>query len=274
MSRAQHYQKISILGVEIDIATQEQAANDIVEYASSRHPAAYITKPYVEFLDAAATNKELRDVLNDAYLTLPDSVALQWAALYLSKQKRSLRDLLGTLSQIIFSPKSLCAIIPERFAGADFCWLMLEKASAANLSVYLIGRPKHGQIEDTVSAIQRRLPQINITGTFDGYLVNSQEHNLADELIKLRPQLILVGIGFPLQEKLMARLSRQLKSGLMIGEGGTFDYESFGGTTKRAPIWMRKIGLEWLWRLLIEPSRIKRQLAIPRFIWKIYRSSK
>lgn len=274
MSKSQNYKKTSILGVEIDIATQEQAAGDIVAYASASRPAAYITKPYVEFLDAAAGDKELQNILNNSLLTLPDSVALQWSALYLSKSKSSLPRLFISLALIIINPKSLSKIIPERFAGADFCWLMLEKAAAYNLSVYLIGSPKGSNIDQTVIAIKKRLPKINIVGTFDGYAVNTEENELVRELRNIKPQLILVGTGFPRQEILMARLSHQLENGLMVGEGGTFDYDSFGGNAKRAPKWMRKIGLEWLWRLVIEPKRIKRQLAIPRFIWKIYRSAK
>jgi len=82
--------------------------------------------------------------------------------------------------------------------------------------------------------------------------------------------LVLVGMGFPLQEHVCARLAARLGHGLLIGEGGTFDYDSFGGRRRKAPSAFSRIGLEWLWRLAQEPWRLKRQLAIPRFIYRIW----
>jgi N-acetylglucosaminyldiphosphoundecaprenol N-acetyl-beta-D-mannosaminyltransferase len=102
----------------------------------------------------------------------------------------------------------------------------------------------------------------------------SVERELVEELKQLKPNVILVGMGFPLQEKLMAKLTPQLGHGVLIGEGGTFDYDSFGGNRSKAPTWMQKSGLEWLWRLVLEPRRIVRQMAIPRFMWAVYRNSK
>jgi N-acetylglucosaminyldiphosphoundecaprenol N-acetyl-beta-D-mannosaminyltransferase len=79
-------------------------------------------------------------------------------------------------------------------------------------------------------------------------------------------------MGFPLQERIISRLAEHLKHGVLIGEGGTFDYEQFGGTRTKAPAIMQRLGLEWFWRLILEPNRIKRQLAIPRYIWRIWRA--
>jgi N-acetylglucosaminyldiphosphoundecaprenol N-acetyl-beta-D-mannosaminyltransferase len=94
---------------------------------------------------------------------------------------------------------------------------------------------------------------------------------LADQIAQSGADLILVGMGFPLQETLMARLVDRLDHGVLVGEGGTFDYRSFGGRQARAPQLVQRVGLEWLWRLILDPRRIKRQLSIPRLIWKVYR---
>ncbi len=72
----------------------------------------------------------------------------------------------------------------------------------------------------------------------------------------------------------MARLQEKLTHGVMIGEGGTFDYQQFGGKLPKAPGWVQKINLEWLWRLIRQPWRLKRQLAIPRFMWRVYQEGK
>lgn len=264
--------KVDILGTKIDVITMESAAEYIVDYAVSNQPARYVTKPYVEFIDLASQNSYIRDILNQSLLVLPDSVAMQWAALYQSYENRSVLRLVRTLSDIIFRPTSLTRVIPERFAGADFTWKMLEHAAGQNVTIYLVGHPQGSTIEKTATFIRSKLPLINIVGTFDGYRINNSKTELISDLEAKKPQLILVGIGFPRQEKLLSELAGLLVSGVLIGEGGTFDYQSFGGKIKRAPIWMRKIGLEWLWRLLLQPKRIVRQAAIPRFIWKVYRS--
>ncbi|MEX0934288.1 MAG: WecB/TagA/CpsF family glycosyltransferase, partial [Candidatus Saccharimonadales bacterium] len=106
-----------------------------------------------------------------------------------------------------------------------------------------------------------------------GVFSSQLEKQLLADLKRLRPDIVLVGIGFPRQEKLISRLVKQLDHGVLIGEGGTFDYDVFGGKRKKAPRWMQRSGIEWLWRLILEPSRINRQLAIPIFIWQIYRDN-
>lgn len=244
----------------------------ITDHAAIKNAAIYITKPYVEFIDIAAKDETIKKLLNQSFATVPDSVALQWAALYLYGGGPSSFRLIQTLLQIIFQPSALSKIIPERFAGADFSWKLLAAAANKNLTVYLVGHPVNSSIDHTADTIQNNLPRISIVGTFDGYKVNDNESELVAELLRIKPDIILIGTGFPRQEKLMSRLVTQLPYGVLIGEGGTFDYDSFGGTMRRAPIWMRSLGLEWLWRLILQPTRLKRQLAVPRFIWKIYRA--
>jgi N-acetylglucosaminyldiphosphoundecaprenol N-acetyl-beta-D-mannosaminyltransferase len=274
MSSQNQYPKCSILGVDIDVMTMDEATDLITEYIASRKPAVYISKPYVEFIDLAASDTTIKTLLNNSFATLPDSVAMQWASLYIYGGKQSFMRLFKTLSQIVLQRSALTKIIPERFAGADFSWKLLAAVANKNLVVYIIGHPVNSSIDHTAETIQNNLPRITIAGTFDGYKVNHDEAALVTELLRLKPDLILVGTGFPRQEQLMSRLIKQVPYGVFIGEGGTFDYESFGGTMRRAPAWMRTLGLEWLWRLLLQPSRIKRQLAIPRFIWKVYREHK
>jgi N-acetylglucosaminyldiphosphoundecaprenol N-acetyl-beta-D-mannosaminyltransferase len=97
------------------------------------------------------------------------------------------------------------------------------------------------------------------------------EEELLQDIKSADPDIILVGMGFPLQEKLISKLAGKLEHGVLIGEGGTFDYRSFGGRQAKAPKLLQRIGLEWLWRLALQPKRLRRQLAIPRFLWRLYR---
>ncbi len=276
----------SILGVFIDTLTINQAIEQIIDHAASKQSARYIVKPYVEFFDRAKRDADVRNLLNQAWLRLPESISAQWAAAYLTGQPSIWRALRLTCN-IIVNTKVLTSPIPEKFGGTIFTWKLLEACTAQRLSIYLIGSPRQGDINRTANAIQARLPSLTIVGTWPGQWGGMEgeelrrrlrtapiEAKLLADLQKRKPDIMLVGMGFPLQEELMAKLVPQLAHGAMIGEGGTFDYDSFGGTRTKAPMWMQHIGLEWLWRLILEPSRWRRQLAIPRFMWAVYRSGR
>jgi N-acetylglucosaminyldiphosphoundecaprenol N-acetyl-beta-D-mannosaminyltransferase len=127
------------------------------------------------------------------------------------------------------------------------------------------------------------LPNLKIAGTWPGRLggksgaeltksLSSQslEKELVDDLRAKKPDIILVAMGYPLQELLIDKLAPQLKQGFLIGEGGTFDYDSFGGKLAKAPGFVQKIGLEWLWRLMLEPKRLRRQLSVPKIMFSTY----
>ena len=94
---------------------------------------------------------------------------------------------------------------------------------------------------------------------------------LTAQVSSAKADLILIGMGFPLQENVARHLSTELTHGVFIGEGGSFDYESFGGNRPKAPARLQKLGLEWLWRLAKEPKRVRRQLAIPHFIYLVWK---
>lgn len=277
-----------VQGVRIDALTMDEAAATIVQRATSRHqPACYVVKPYVEFMDQASRSPHLARLLNQSWLSLPDAVSLQWATTFLYGGKPSLWRVIKLGAAIVLRPATLRNYIPEKFGGSVFTWRLLEQCEQAGAQVYLIGSPKGGSIAITRSKIEARLPQIKIVGTRPGSLSGKSgpgllrilnekgvEAELVKDLISKRPDIILVGMGFPIQEEIMAKVAPQLKHGILIGEGGTFDYDSFGGVRRKAPQTIQRSGLEWLWRLMQEPSRIRRQLAIPRFIWSVYRSTR
>lgn len=279
--------RYDILGVQVDSCTIAESI-ELIAKRSKHSGATYATKPYVEFFDRAYNDKQIRSILNNGYLTLPDGVSTQWAAQYLYGGRRWWGRALWLACQIIFKPSAIKKAIPQKFGGADFTWRLLEKCAEQDLKVYLVGSPKSGSIATTTAAILQKLPELNIVGTRPGELSGLRGSALlqalrdkkpvASELLKdlklKQPDVILVGLGFPIQEILMDQLAAELKSGVLIGEGGTFDYDSFGGIRKRAPQWMRQIGIEWLWRLTLEPTRIDRQRSIPRFMWRIYQQGK
>ena len=282
MSKQTRYPKYELLGVEVDALTMDEANEAMGAWLNDpTHPSCYVVKPYVEFLDRASQDEPIRTLLNNAQLSLPDGVALSWATTYIYGGEPSFTRLLATLADIVRKPQSLQHYLPDRFAGANATWSLLGYCAKNHFNVFLIGSPKDGTIEQTAKVIAGRVPGIKIVGTAPGDAEklyhapkrsdDSELITLANRLTKTGADVILVGMGFPLQEAVMANLHKHLQHGILIGEGGTFDYDSFGGKQRRAPKAIQRIGLEWLWRLVLQPTRLGRQLAIPRFIYKIYR---
>ena len=265
---------MSILDVPVDALTIAEAVDLVAARAADRSsPACYVTKPYVEFLDRAAVDADVRALLRGAEWSLPDGVALQWAAAYLEGPPR-LSRLLGLLAAVVVRPRAVSRVLPERFAGVGFTLPLLERCARDGLGVHLAGSPKAQSIEATARHLRQRLPGLAVTGTTPGHLDAAAEEGLAIHLRAERPDVVLVGMGFPRQERLMARLATRLDHGVLVGEGGTFDFTEFGGATRRAPQALRRTGLEWLWRLWLEPWRWRRQLAIPRFVVRVWRASR
>ncbi len=276
------HNQYGVLGVTIDCLSMKTATEQIL--AASAGPARYVTKPYVEFFTSGRGTDATNQILNNSLLCLPDGVSLQWAVTYLYGGKRTWWRALALACSIIVQPRRVTGIIPEKFGGASFTWELLEACAREGKSIYLIGSPHGTSIKQTARTIAKRLPSITISGTWPGKLDGLSgemlsralpeypvEQELMRDIHESKPDIILAGLGFPIQELLIQKLAAQSTHGIFIGEGGTFDYDSFGGHRRRAPAFVRRIGLEWLWRLALEPSRIRRQLAIPRFMWAVYR---
>ena len=261
---------VCILGVRIDALTIDGAIARIVARAADRGSLpAYVVKPYVEFFPPTAETHEL---LNGAWLSLADGVALQWAAAY-ERGRPGMVRLARSLAAIVLRPRSLEEPLPERFAGITFTWPLLERAAEAGLRVVLVGSPKEQSIEATAAHLRAAIPGLGIVATFPGRGPVLEPDALAARLEAAGADLVLIGTGFPRQERLCAGLTRRLDHGVLIGEGGTFDYTEFGGAIRRAPAPVRRFGLEWLWRLVREPSRLRRQMAIPRFVARVHREA-
>jgi N-acetylglucosaminyldiphosphoundecaprenol N-acetyl-beta-D-mannosaminyltransferase len=278
VSKQDEFDQLDILGITVDAASNDDAIDYICRRAAPGQPPMYVVKPYVEFVDRAYRHPDLQQLVNGAELTIPDGVALCWAAAYLYAGPRSAWRFWLTLFQIVLAPDNLRWPLPDRAAGTTFTWPLLETAAERHLSVYLVGTPGSGSLDRTVDAINARLPGLTIAGTHSGrdqakpagQVGEGWMAELADAVTAARADIVLVGMGFPLQERICHYLAAHTTHGVYIGEGGTFDYESFGGSRPKAPTALQRTGLEWLWRLIQEPRRLRRQLAIPRFIYRVW----
>lgn len=225
--------KAEVLGVRFDAVTTAEAVDRALALLPERR-GAYVCTPNPEIVWRCRKDEALRAAIAGADMALPDGVGVVWAA------------------------KTLGSPVPERVAGYDFLLALLARFSG---TVYLLGGAP-GVAGDAAAAIERQFPAVTVCGCRDGYF--DDDEAVREDIRAAAPDLLLVCLGSPKQELWMQSSAGRLQVGLMAGLGGCLDVLS--GRTKRAPeAWIR-LKLEWLYRLLRQPRRIRRQLCLPAFM--------
>lgn len=235
--------RIVVLGTEIDAISFDEAIDRAFTEMKCRR-GAYIVTPNSEMLLAAREDGELCDALRGAFLALPDGAGVVLA------------------SRILGTP------LPGRIAGVDFARVLLARMGRTGGSLFLLGAAE-GVAARAAGRITKAFPALSIAGVQNGFFTEEEERELIDRINTASPDLLIVCLGSPRQERWMAQNAPRLRVGLMAGLGGTLDL--FAGRTRRAPRWMRTLGLEWLFRLLGEPWRARRISRIPRLFWIAFR---
>jgi N-acetylglucosaminyldiphosphoundecaprenol N-acetyl-beta-D-mannosaminyltransferase len=263
---------VEVLGVRFHNLTRAQAARAIAALAQSGK-SAYVVKPYSEFMPRACRDATIRETLNGADLCLADGVGILWAAHYLSLSGgafRALWQLPLSLGALALNPKALRRPLRQNMAGVDLTWEMLAALEVAGARAFLLGGTD-AELRGTRERIATCFPGLVIVGAHSGHFDTTGAENEAviEEINAAEPQALLVAMGFPLQERWIAANLPRLKVSVAIAEGGSFSFIS--GTTRRAPSWMRRSGLEWLFRLVRQPWRWRRQMALPAFVWLVVR---
>jgi len=241
--------RIKIFGVRVDNVDLNEANNRVEEFLKQESIKTIYT-PNTEIVMACKEDEKLREIVNSGDLIIPDGIGLIHA------------------SNIKNKP------LKERVTGFDLSIKILEIANREGYSLYLLGG-KDGVAKEAGKNIEKNYPNINIVGYHHGYFKGShigdkdhpEEVAIIDEIVKKKPDIIFVGLGFPKQEIWIEENKDRLPSKVIIGNGGTMDILS--GNTKRAPEIFQRLGLEWLYRLIKEPSRIKRQLVLPKFMLQV-----
>lgn len=216
-----------ILDVKIDRVTRIDILAKIQAYlmVDSLHQIATVNP---EFVMAARRDTKFKEILNQTDLNIPDGFGLQCAALYLGKK------------------------IGDRITGVDLTWEICKIASDHNYSVYFLGA-KDGVAQSVAQKIRSIYPHLKISGADSS---NPDDPGVIDHINQSDADILLVAYGAPKQEKFIFESKNQLQVKLAMGVGGTFDY--IANIVPYAPSWMRKIGLEWLYRLFTQPKRWKR----------------
>ncbi len=152
--------------------------------------------------------------------------------------------------------------LPERVTGCDLLVELLEKANAASWSFYLLGA-EESTSRQAAKAIQETYPGVTLLGRHHGYFAPSEEERILTEIHSLKPDVLIVALGAPRAEKWIDQHKNRLNAKIAIGVGGSLDI--IAGKVKRAPVMWQRLNAEWLFRLINQPSRWRRQLLLPRF---------
>jgi N-acetylglucosaminyldiphosphoundecaprenol N-acetyl-beta-D-mannosaminyltransferase len=149
-------------------------------------------------------------------------------------------------------------------SGIDLVERICARASEKSYSVYLLGAMP-GVAEEAARVLASRCAGLKIAGTQHGYFSEAEEPEVVRRIAEAKPDIIFVALGAPRQEKWIRRHMAEIQAPVAIGVGGSFDV--LAGRVPRAPQWMQRAGLEWLYRLLREPTRLPRMWALPRLMW-------
>ena len=166
---------------------------------------------------------------------------------------------------IVKASSLLNSPLPGRVTGYDTMTNLLNVANNRKYKIYLLGA-KNETLMKTIRTISSTYPNIEIVGSHDGYF-DWEDNTITEDIKQLKPDITFVALGVPRQEKWIAENFSTFNTGVFICVGGSFD--AISGTVKRAPAIWQKLNLEWLYRLLKQPSRWRRMLALPRFIIQI-----
>ncbi len=233
--------KTDVLGVRYDNVTMEEALERAGQILLSEG-ASYCVTPNAEIAYEALRDEKLCDVLNEAALVLPDGAG------------------------VVLGAKILKTPLKQKVAGIEFAQNLLGILEETGKTLYLFGG-KPGIAELAAEKILEKHPKLCICGMADGYF--KDEGEAVRRINEARPDVLFVCLGAPKQEFFMHEHCEELQVRLMIGLGGTLD--GIAGTVKRAPRWMIKLQLEWLYRLIKEPRRIGRMMRLPKFVFAAWK---
>lgn len=241
--------KLSIMGVRIDNKTMTETM-DIIKKKLHNNEQYIIYTPNTEFVMMCQSDEEFSNLMNKSDINIPDGIGLIYA------------------SRIKKHP------LKEKVAGYDLSVNLLKLANEQGLRLFVVGG-KPGVAEAAMKKVHENYPAINIVGAQHGYFKGThlgkngheEELKVLEDINKAEPHILFVGFGAKKQEQWIEYNKDKINAKIIIGNGGTLD--GLAGNVKRAPDIFIKLGLEWFYRLIKEPKRIKRQILLPMFMLKV-----
>lgn len=235
-----------ILDVPFDALTMTEAVEKAKGFLhdGKQH---YICTPNPEIVMEAQTDKELMTILREADLVVPDGIGVVWASRY---------------SEIRLT---------ERVAGYDLTQNLFQAVAGTEETIYFFGGAP-GVASTAARKMKNKYAGLNIVGGHNGYFDEAEEKKIIADIKRLSPSILLVGLGAPKQEKWIVHHLEEVGVKVAIGIGGSFDV--MAGNVKRAPKIFQKLGLEWFYRLISQPTRWKRMMRLPKFAITVLKKTK
>lgn len=224
-------ERTRVLGAPVDALTMKTAVERAVELAKDKAKLSYVVAINPEKTFALRQSAELAQFVEGADLALPDGIGVVFASRLLNGRKI------------------------ERVPGADLAEALCARSGVEGLNLFFYGAKEESSAA-AVEELRRRYPDIRVVGRRNGYVKMEEMDALTQEIADSGADVLLVALGSPRQERWIRDYAARTNVGLCLGVGGTLD--TFAGTVKRAPILWQKMNLEWLYRLLKQPSRIWR----------------
>lgn len=240
-------QRINILGVKVDDISEKNAIFRILEMAKNKGIGKYVVTINAEFVMLAQKNGDFLKILNDAGLAVADGQGVVWSKLILGGK------------------------VHDRITGVDLVEKLCSECAKKIISVGFLGG--FDDVAEMVSKRQKsKFSALKVVFAGSGGPTIGYDSRLKKQFSAIdRIDIMFVAYGMGQQEFWIKRNSKRLNVGVFIGVGGAFDYISM--VKRRAPRFLHNIGLEWFWRLLVEPRRIWRMRVLPIFailvIWQV-----
>jgi len=234
--------KSELLGVAFEAVAMDAAVARCLELCRAPRTSHTVITANASHLCRMRRDHELAQSCRAAHLTVADGMSVVWAL------------------------RASGQAAPERVAGVDLMWRLLAAAGEHRLRVYFLGARRE-VVTALVQTARAQWPAIEIAGFRDGYFGPDDHMNIVEEIRASQPHLLFVGMPSPFKEVWCERHRERLNVPVIIGVGGSFDV--LAGFIRRAPRWAQAAGLEWLWRLLMEPRKLwKRYLTTNcEFVW-------
>jgi N-acetylglucosaminyldiphosphoundecaprenol N-acetyl-beta-D-mannosaminyltransferase len=232
---------VRILGVRVDALTYTELLAHIAAFIAARTPH-QIATVNPEFVMEARRNPTFAAVLGQTDLCMADGVGLLWAARQMGQP------------------------LPERVTGSDSVPLIAQHAAERGWAIFLLGAGP-GVAQRTGEILKERHPGLRVVGAYAGSPSDADAPEIIARIREARPDILFVAYGAPKQDLWIGKHAAALGVPVMMGVGGSFDF--IAGVQKRAPRWVQRVNLEWFYRLLTQPWRWRRQLALPRFAWAV-----
>ena len=239
--------RAEILNVPVDPFTMVGAVAYLENFLQRKEQALVVTAN-AEIIMEAGKQPDYLQLIRSAQLVTPDGAGAVWAGRHLGYK------------------------IPERVAGYDLFHRLLDKAAEKHIKVFFFGG-KPGVAEQAAQAAVKLYPELEVAGCRNGYFKETDEPEIVDKINRSGAEILFTALGAPKQEFWLHRHRGVLKANILMGIGGSFDVLS--GNSKRAPLWMQRASLEWLYRLCSQPYRFGRIVGtLPPFVIKVLLSRK